>query len=199
MEDRTRARNANIFYTVDRRKTLRAGQKLDCDGDLSGRKFYPVASHYSEADIETLLHELYPQGTSMHGKEYLLDRCIVMKDSAGKTLPAVSANPQTELIFELVRRLSFPHLPSRFTSMFGWEQKEEAAIFREQHCSGSGQICEVSAELGFKGDMGLLLPGGTILGSWLFAQRYWSGMQLSSPSWECLLLAPVFVMAILPD
>ena len=181
------------FYTVDRSQRLQVGQQLGCDTDFGGRKFYPVSAHYTKEDLLALVKQLYPDGISNHGKEYLLDQCLVLKNPNGTPVSACPAVPIVELVAELVRRLSFPTLPSRFTSIFGWDTKQDAISFRASHCAGNGNICRVSGELGFRGDMNLLLLGGTILGAWLYATRYWSGFRSLSARVECLLTTPVNV------
>jgi hypothetical protein len=187
------------FYTVDRNRKLQVGQQLDCDTNYAERKFYPVSPHYSKQDLQTLIQELYPQGISSHGKQYLLDQCLVVKKPNGTPASVCPVVPIMELVVELIRRVSFPTLPSRFTSIFGWDTKEDAISFRTSHCGNNGNICRLSAELGFRGDMTLLCLGGTILGSWLYATRYWRGLRSPFPRVECLLLAPAVVEEIVQE
>lgn len=185
------------YFTVDRGSQLRVGQRLDCDADYRGRRFYPVKTHYTKKDLECFTRELFPQGLSRHGKYYLLDEGLVTRDASGAKNPGCPATPAIELVVELVRRLSFPTYPSRFTSIFAWETESEAVAFRAQHGANKGTICRISGQLGFCGDMSFLRLGGNILGSWLYAMKYWSGERSPSPQMECLLVAPVVVEEIL--
>lgn len=188
-----------MFYTVDRSKRLKVGQTLCPDTDYTGRKFFPVVPHHTNEDLEAYVRDLFPAGLSIHGKQYLLDQCLVVNDPVGKPLSVCPVMPVMELVSELVRRTSFPGLPSRFTSVFAWDTKEEAATFRASHCGGAGSICRVSGKVGFRGDMNLLLLGGTILGSWLYATKYWSSARTATPRVECLLLSPVTVDEVFPE
>lgn len=181
------------FYTVDHTRQLIVGQEILCDQDFSGRRFYPVQDHYTQTDLERFADSLFPDGLSRHGKQYLLDELIVIKSQSGTPLSVCPVMPVIELVSELVRRANFPGRPSRFTSIFAWETKEEALAFRESHRGGQGTICRVSAGSYFRGDMNLLFLGGTILGSWLYATRYWSGETSPTPRMECLLTDGVFV------
>lgn len=184
------------YFTVDRGSQLQVGQRLDCDEDYHGRRFYPIKPHYSKKDLEAFTHELFPEGLSRHGKYYLLDECLVTFDASGAKNPGCPPAPVIELVVELVRRLSFPAYPSRFTSIFAWETESEAIAFRSKHGANTGMICRISGQVGFRGDMNFIRLGRTILGSWHYAMKYWSGERSPSPEMECLLVGPVVVEEI---
>jgi hypothetical protein len=181
------------FFTVDRNDSLTSGETLNVDTDFTGRRFFPVAGNYTRNDLESLVHNLFPGGLSEHGKTYLLDEFIIVSDANGPT-PYVPNTPVVELVTELVRRLSFPHRPSRFACVFGWATLGEARSFKNSHGAPNASIFRVSCDSSFRCDMNLLYLGGTILGSWLFASQYWRGNSGSNPRWEELLVPPVEVL-----
>ncbi len=181
------------FFTLDRRASLKPGQVLVPNLDFAGRRFYPLSGHYDRADLETFARSLFPGGLSEHGKNYLLDELIVVSGPHGPE-PLVPNTPAVELVAELVRRMSFPERPSRMACVFAWSTLGEARRFRASHGSPGSAIYRVSCEVSSRHDMTLLYLGGTILGSWLFATRYWPGEAGPTPFWEELLVPPVEVL-----
>lgn len=185
------------FFTLDRAGSLAVGQVLDVDLDLSGRRAYPVEDVYTRADLEDFARGLYNGGLSEHGKRYLLEEFIVTYDASGKPTLYVPNTPVVELVTELVRRQSFPELPSRFACWFGWRTAQEARRFGTRYPipgAGAPRVFRVRCERSSRHDMGLLMLGGSTLGAWLFASRYWSGGSGPNPVWEDLLVPPVEVL-----
>lgn len=180
------------FFTLDQTGSLRPGQVLLPDPDFVSRRFYPVSEHYDRADLETFARGLFPDGLSEHGKNYLLDELIVVSGPHGPE-PVVPNTPAVELVAGLVRRLSFPERPSRMACVFAWSTLEEAQRFQSSHGLPTSAIYRVSCAVSSRHDMSLLYLGGTILGSWLFATRYWSGEAGPAPLWKNLLVPPVEV------
>lgn len=74
-----------------------------------------------------------------------------------------------------------------------WESVEDARRFRNEFNYPTAPIYAVRGVTTFKGDMNLLRLGGTILGAWLHAQKYWKGHSSTAPRWEVLLIPPVSV------
>jgi hypothetical protein len=179
------------YFTVDRSAELKPGSDVVADGDFQRCRFFPVQDHFTREDLETFARELFPEGLTRHGKRYLLDECLVISNEKGPA-PYVPHIPIIELVSELVRRISFAHLPSRFQALFAWGTREEAIAFQRE--SGGGAIYEVEADNYFKGDMKLLYLGGTGIGAWKFALRYWRGEAGPTPRWEYLLVPPIRVI-----
>lgn len=163
------------------------------DFDFQGCRFFPVQDHFAREDLEHLVQELFPEGLTKHGKRYLLDECLVISTPQGPA-PQVPHIPMIELICELVRRLSFPNLPSRLQAVFAWASHDEALAFQREF--GGGTIYEVEADQYFRGDMKLLYLGGSGIGAWQFAMKYWRCQASPAPRWEYLLVPPVRVVGI---
>jgi hypothetical protein len=98
-----------------------------------------------------------------------------------------------EWTFELIRRVNFKELPSRFESVFGCETLEQARIFKIKRRNGSGNIYKVLAEKSFKADMNYLYLGPSILGNQVLAEKYWKSQATENPFWEILMTGDVEV------
>ena len=100
-----------------------------------------------------------------------------------------------EAIFEQVRKADFPHLPSRMTSMFGWQSLDEAVAFANTNHAGGFNVFEVEVEdeSYFIGDMNLLYIGGQVINTFLLAHKYWSGQRSANPKLEVLIPLPVTI------
>lgn len=188
------------FFTVDRTNSLAPGMVLEADHNFGGLRFFHIENSYTSQDLTEFARDLFPAGLMEHGKRYLLDERITTSTPDGP-LPYVPNGPAIELAVELVRRASFPERPSRFSCAFGWSTPEEAHIFRGSYTAAGGSaeeggitpIYAVSCARTFRADMRQLLTGGTILGAWLYATRYWRGEATANPLWEELLIPPVKV------
>jgi len=147
---------------------------------------------FSTNDIKRKLSELYPQGISNHGIQYLCGRFPYQQDSLGlHWIPDMTA---IESIFELVRLWKFPENPSRFTSLYGCESIEAAESFKQNYRSGKGFIFKVSADSYFKADMSLLMTGASVIASYFFAEKYWRGESGEHPFWEILMSGSVKIL-----
>jgi len=184
------------YYTVDRSDSLQPGSQVIADFNFHSCRFFPVQDHFTRQDLERLVQELFPEGLTQHGKRYLLDECLVIPTPHGPA-PQVPNIPMVELICELVRRLSFPNLPSRLQALYAWASPDEALAFQREF--GGGTIYEVEGDQYFRGDMNLLYLGGSGIGAWQFAMKYWSGDASPAPRWEYLLVPPVRVVHRLDD
>jgi hypothetical protein len=161
---------------------------------LFGKALLPCHGSYTQEELTTFVVSLFPSGLALHGKHYLFDECLIVRGLT-PTAPQPFAQhvPIIELVAELVRRLSFPDHPSRFTSVFAWESLDDAKWFRQKYSSPEAPIFRMSGEMTFRGDINLLLLGGTILGAWLYATKYWRGDSSASPRWEVLVVPPVTI------
>lgn len=160
------------LYTVDRLGSLTEG--LECTLTRHDDISPPfLAGHVGQ---------LFPEGVSNHGERYFLQN----------EAKALIASPMLELLFEQVRRASFPERPSRFQSMFAVETLEEALQFRSRY--GGAAIYAVTADITFRADMSLLNgENSTLVTSWL-AHRYWDGKAgPTNAFWEWLMKCPVKV------
>ncbi|MGN6180429.1 MAG: hypothetical protein ACTHNW_14680, partial [Mucilaginibacter sp.] len=99
-----------------------------------------------------------------------------------------------ETYFELIRRLSFPKLPSRFISLFGVDDIETARAFNQNFRNSSGFIYKVEASHYLRVDMNWLNLGSTYVGINLLANKYWQGEASPKPFWEVLMQFPVLVI-----
>lgn len=165
-----------IFYTLDRLQTLRENLNV-------------TLVRYSDItppQLQLYVDELFPEGVSTHGERYFLRN----------TSRPNELSPSIELLFEYVRRANFPHRPSRFQCMFGFETPNDTVKFREQFGNNQGVIWEISVEQYFKANMSLLRFGDSILLYSYFANKYWAGEAGSDPNpfWEILLIPPIKVI-----
>src|SRR5262245_41181293 len=124
-----------IAYSVDRRDFYAVGNTLglfETDPREGAQRFLNSGNNWFTADeIAAHVKALYPEGLSLHGWEYMTWRVLPFTEPNGK----VSFTPNEraiELIFEYVRRASFPKQPSRLQSYFGWDSLEEARAFGAQ-------------------------------------------------------------------
>lgn len=172
-------------YHFDRSGLLRPGMEL-------------VPMRYDDVEPPSFAAHadaLFPDGVSRHGEQYLL------RGSSSALLVA----PNIELIFEYVRRASFPTMPSRFTSVFGWETPAAAAVGRSAIPGGIGPgtaVWLIECAIAQRVDMRLLAIEGSILATSALAHRYWEGGTLGEednapdhvPAWELLMAPPVRVI-----
>ena len=177
------------FFTLDRLKTLQAGQTVSCV--QSGINFACPDGRTDPFQAFDFVKKQFPAGFTSHGKRHFLDWKLLAP--SGTAHATVYNEPIIELVFELVRRVSFPACPSRYQSFFAWERIEDALEFRRTTGHNSAPVFRVEATSAFRADMRLLTNGGNALSLWLLAERYWTGEPSISPVWEVLLTPPVFV------
>ena len=127
------------YFTVDRQGLLQAGQEIVPDSNLNDTVCYAVKNHFTRNDLEGLAHSLFPEGLTPHGKRYLFSESLVIRTPEGPA-QAVPHIPIIELVAELVRRLHFPHNPSRFQALFAWETLQEAEHFQQEQGGGWNHV-----------------------------------------------------------
>ena len=168
------------LFTVDRAGTLREGDVLNLT------KYADIAP----PELQVHADAMFPLGVSRHGNQYFL----------GSGSKGSVASPAIELLFEYVRRASFPDRPSRFTSWFATESITDAATFRARYCAGTGVIRRVQAPTTHRANMHLLTSNQTVLVYSWFAHLYWSGEAGPvQPFWEHLLVPPVEILDVVAE
>lgn len=164
-----------LLYTVDRNGTLEEDQIINL----------VKYSDVKPSELQVHIDSLFPDGVTSHGEHYMLK---------GKT-PAEGTNEFIELLFEYVRRSYFPSCPSRFQSVFAFENTDQAFIFINKYGKSDSLIWEVESDITFKADMRLLTLQGSLLSLSYNAHRYWNGISSeNNPVWEYLLVPPVRVI-----
>jgi hypothetical protein len=152
---------------------------------------FEVKDLFTQDDAKNLIDNLYPNGISQHGRQYLFDKYVWLYDQYQNSY--VSYLQILEITFELVRLWRHTDKPSRFTSLFGCLTFEDALKLKTERFTNSGDIYKVSTDNYFKADMNLLLTA-TIPGNILMAEKYWTGQQGPNPFWEILMNAPVKII-----
>jgi hypothetical protein len=146
---------------------------------------------FERDETEKILYELYPEGLSIHGKQYAIKSYTVT--NGGNDLK-IQYSRAIELQLELVRRLRFPDKPSRFISMFGSETLEDALRYKSKHRYADSLIYEVNTDSYFRADMNWLSGCTSLIGGEVAASKYWQGLPTADPIWEILLQFPVNVI-----
>lgn len=180
------------YFTVDRRGGLNSGESLQLIRDYSPYTCYEVSGVFNKDDLVFRLQTLYPEGLSRHGVQYLMESCLIIPDlQTGQSLRITPLEPVIETIFEQVRINEFPHRPSRMQAMFAWSSLKDASRFRgsaENHL-----IYQVESSSAFVADMNLLHLGGSLVGAYEYAKKYWSGNKSDNPNLEVLIPLPVVI------
>ena len=162
-------------FTVDRNRTLEEGRVINL----------VKYSDVRPPELQVHIDFLFPDGVTSHGESYML---------RGRT-PAKGVNEVIELLFEYVRRSRFPSRPSRFQSVFAFENIDQAVDFRNEYGTPDSLIWEVESDVAFKADMRLLTLEGSLLTLSYNAHRYWKGISSGdNPLWEYLMVPPVKVI-----
>ena len=182
----------NSFYSVDRKKYYKVGETLNLMKiDPLKRPYWKLPGWLSEQDLKQHLYDLFPDGLSFHGWQYLLDRHDFIKSASGA--PFVDHAFTVELLFENIRRAFFSTMPSRFQSFFAWEKVEEAKRFKKPDF----KIYRLECSEFFKADQNYLTVGVQNIECSFCAFQYWSGKCTNTPKWEVLLKPPVFIAELL--
>lgn len=172
-------------------KDLDINQKLNLQTKNDEIPFWNVEGFYTENEAKSKLKELYPNGISKHGIQYLSEKFDFLKSNGKDYVPHMS---MIELTFEFVRKTKFPDKPSRFTSVFGCESYEMAKKFRKEYRYDQGKIYKVLAEKCTRLDMRFLSIGLSILGTQIMAEKYWSGKSSKKPFWEVLMTGRIEII-----
>ena len=169
----------NSFFHIDWSLCLQEGQIINLN------KF----SDNIPEKIQSHVNLLFPKGISSHGRTYIVseifnyDHCTVTR----------SVNI-IEYLFEYVRKSYYSQRPSRFQSVFAFDNIEKAKFFQDKYRNSQGNIWEIESEESFKVDMNLLTLGNSLLEADYYAHLYWKGETTGNPFWEYLLVPPVKVI-----
>lgn len=182
------------YYTVDRAGTLQ--KELENYGNLI--LLNPrINSEEVREKIENI-QKLFPNGLSRHGVSYLNSVHPNALNENNKN-PSASTNALIEMVFEFIRRIYFPQLPSRFESVFGFETKEDCQNFIRDYGQGyeNAKIFKfISETKGFKADMAWLKSGNSYADTINYAFQYWNGKSTENPQWEILIKLPVGIKEV---
>lgn len=219
-----------ILYHYDRFKKMNENTIYELD-----RNFSKIA--LGDEEIEKYLHENFSEGLSQHGCSYVNEACaeveispIFMGDMfGGEGVPLVQIDDIRNVLlqansavidqaFELVRRISFPELPSRLQSLFCFGSMEELRTW-DGYSEKEGQVFEIEASEnktlcldmslvkgGFDcnifsknsndglSEKSLLSAAHFNAQTILYANKYWSGEKSDYPIFEHLVEYPIKVL-----
>ena len=181
------------FYTVDRSNNIDQNMVFSLQKNYSDHKIWTVQDIYDEEDAIARIEQLYPEGLSFHGIQYLIKECLVIfKNMTREPLPLAPTTPMIEAVFELVRRNEFPQLPSRLQSMFAWCNLDDAREFNSS-LGDKHSIFEVEIKNTFIADQKLLYLGGSVIGTYEMARKYWSGDKSNNCKLEAVIPLPAVI------
>lgn len=184
-----------IYFTVDRVGNLTANSEIGLKTNYSSTHTYPIENLVTNNDLIDRTHQLYPDGLSNFGLRYLHEYCLIVKDNNDQCVNFAPHEPIMEGIFEQVRINEFFERPSRMQSIFGWCNLSDAKSFSKDNDNQHG-IYEVHSEEAFIADQKLLYLGGSIMGAFEFARKYWSGEQTNNPKLEAIIPLPSYIGTI---
>lgn len=184
-----------IYFTVDRAGSLANNSIISLETDYSTTRTYPIENLITNNELLNRTHQLYPGGLSRFGLRYLHEECLIVRNTIGQCLDFAPHIPIIEGIFEQVRINEFPECPSRMQSMFGWCNLSDAEDFNSVH-DNKHSIYEVHSEKAFIADQKLLYLGGSIMGAFEFARKYWSGERTHNPKLEAVVPLPSHISVI---
>ena len=179
-------------FSVDRRAVYEVGEDLKYYTNLDSNPVYAYVPFQTDRQIRQRIQELYSDGLSPHGIQYLFGELEFPDGYA-------SVSPVLELIWESVRRESFPERPSRYRSYYGVRTLDAAVAFREKSNSSTCSIYKLSSDHYFEADMNLLSFSKCSMSTLDMAHRYWSGEISSQPQVEILLSGKVAVLEVVDD
>lgn len=176
------------FYTVDRGEFLHNTTRLELlKRDPLERIVYSLEGFHSQRDSIEHINKLFPDGLSMHGWQYILNRHDFIKTQDSSIFWDHSTS--VELLFESIRRERYGHVQSRFQSYFAWLNLEDAINF----CPPGKKVYEVEAENFHIGDMKLLTMSVQGAIALLYGNKYWNSEFTNNPQKEVLLKPPVII------
>ncbi|WP_440110397.1 DUF2441 domain-containing protein [Paenibacillus sp. QZ-Y1] len=167
-------------FHVDRFANLKEGQVVQLANVQIGQPM-----------LQDIIDSRYPDGLSAHGYYYY----ALPSKEEGKIQDALAEN-----VYEYERRLYFPHLPSRFQSIFASETIEEALewvkIVRRDDIKPLIWEIEFDHSDYIKADsllIGIDIKDVSLLSPPYHANRYWRGEPSDNPQYEMLIKLPVKV------
>jgi hypothetical protein len=197
MNDNQTSRPQNVkdvsYFSVDRRGCYEGVEALILhkNSPAPGYKVGTETSVTPAATVEEIsahLVDLFPDGLSLHGWDYLTRHRSDTDVSTGK----VPQDTSVELVLEFIRRSKFPDHHSRLQSYFAFSDIGQARAFSQN--SGGKPIYRLSADRVLRLDWNWLRFGRQAAFNTYAASKYWSGAATASPNWEYLLAPPVRVL-----
>ena len=181
-----------LFYHLDRARYIKPGDILTLEEE-PGDIFLGVWTPFVDAAFVEHLRGLARSGLSRHGTLYLIamiaEQCPL-------------SNYMTEMYWEHVRWKEYPDKPSRFRSVFAWDNIEQTIKFAND--AGSGVLFEIESDQGYhRADMNLLHMDFDPAVQLNRARRYWESKPAETslaykPQWEYLVIPPARVIRDVP-
>ncbi|RGD76380.1 DUF2441 domain-containing protein [Faecalicoccus pleomorphus] len=113
------------LYHIDRSNQLKENKVIQLNKNFVN----------SDSEINNFFNSLFPSGISHHGEFYLNDYCTFPPSEICTYYLQHDINEigihATECYIELFRKAYYPHLPSRFTSLFALENIEDISLWPE--------------------------------------------------------------------
>lgn len=172
-----------IAYHIDRDNLLMPGQIINLNKNIANPSFLEA--------------QMFPDGVSYHGMHYL-DESL---ENVGCNKPSYYA---LEYELELVRKIYFPHLPSRYQSFFALKSLEDTKqwdnVFDVPSTIWSIEFDESQCAAC---DSNLLYPSFArrdnqdiffLKDSFRYYYDYWDGCQTQNPRIELLITPPVKIL-----
>lgn len=179
------------FYHVSRHGILEGNITLS--KDFTKFQVQKKDIHFSNDELMESLVNYFPEGITRQAYQYLADKIVYWHDYQSDRY-FVPYMIMIELVFELVRKSSFPNMLSRFQSFFAFETLAEAQSFKRQNSKYPCMIYLVEGQRNIKLDMSLLKIGFNAAVGILLAEKYWSGRQSEKPECEVLLEPPIKII-----
>lgn len=167
------------FYHIDREQELISDQTID----LAHRE-----------DVKPEIKEMYPDGLSQFGR-IATREALVQGDNVrfvNGQVEGLNLDALYDSFFELVRRDAFPNKPSRFQSVFCWEEMDTVTHFVRNYAKYPVTIWKVDGEGYHKADWNFLRTE-TFTHGIQNAHRYWRGEETEDPVWEIVMPLPAQV------
>lgn len=205
-------------YHISRRLDLKEGTAIKLHDSLEVgtqvtdkalSELFPSGIEKNSLSIE-FIKEFFPDGVSSHGINFLrVYNYSFYEQYSRENIERSNSNLSeaiTEYSFELVRRLKYPHIPSRFESLFALENLDDVEKWSEL-TTGNYKIFEIELDPPlFKLDGSFLLSGVYFRRNmnatvdegffaefnWGFSNKYWSSLNnkdMKKP--ELLIKLPV--------
>ena len=199
-----------VFYHLDRMDSFPSDPSLQLS--------YPIeTTNTKEANI--FFNSAYPKGFSHTGLRYANPFEIKMSDYNNSKAALENHRIFTiEYVFEMVRLLHFPSLPSRLTSLFACKEKGDIKLWYQILCKNSIDISNATVKIietsnkffigdSFWRDNQLNLkteehlepfPVFSPFAYHEWAKYYWRGHLSEKPKYEVLCELPVTVLDSIP-
>jgi hypothetical protein len=179
------------YFSVDRRGYYKPGGTLNLfkENPFGWTSFLPIDGLVTAEALAAHLNELFPDGLSLHGWNYMTGHTDFLTKH-GTTVNYANYETTLELLLEYVRRAEFPSSHSRMQSYFAFGSLDAALAFR----TNGSPVYRLDADVVLQLDQHWLRHGNQGVAGSYCARKYWSGAGSDNPKWECLLMPPVRVL-----